>query len=84
MSGNPAAEALRIVGRDLDLRGIKTFIIRCDRNGFVVNGGYQPPPSVMPVTVHYASAISIASSSTQRTTIAYQQQEIFRVLRKFY
>jgi len=56
VSGNPAAEALRIVGRDLDLRGIKTFIIRCDRNGFVVNGGYQPPPSVMPVTVHYASS----------------------------
>lgn len=56
MSGNPAAEALRIVGRDLDLRGIRTFIIRCDRDLFVVTGGYQPPPAVMPVTVHYASS----------------------------
>lgn len=53
---NPAAEALRIVGRDLDLRGIRTFIIRCDRDLFVVTGGYQPPPAVMPVTVHYTSS----------------------------
>lgn len=55
MSDSHVAEALRIVGRDLDLRGIRTFIIRCDRDLFVVTGGYQPPPAVMPVTVHYAS-----------------------------
>jgi len=54
VSGNCVAEALRIVGRDLDLRGIRTFIIRCDKDLFVVTGGYQPPPAVMPVTVHYA------------------------------
>src|SRR5689334_19930631 len=55
MSDSRVAEALRIIGRDLDLRGIRTFIIRCDRDLFVVTGGYQPPPAVMPVTVHYAS-----------------------------
>lgn len=55
-NSNPVAEVLRVVGRDLDLRGIRTFIIRCDRDLFVVTGGYQPPPAVMPVTVHYTSS----------------------------
>jgi hypothetical protein len=53
VSGNSVAEKLRIVGRDLDLRGIRTFIVRCDRDLFVVKAGYQSPPAVMPVTVHY-------------------------------
>lgn len=55
MSAKTIAEALRIVGGDLDLRGIKTFIARCEPDLFIVRGGYQPPPAVMPVTVHYAS-----------------------------
>lgn len=56
MSGKGFAETLRIVGRDLDLRGIRTFILRCDHDLFVVKAGYQPPPAVMPITVHYASS----------------------------
>lgn len=56
MSANCIAEALRIVGRDLDRRGIRTFIARCERDLFIVTGGYQSPPAVMPVTVHYASS----------------------------
>jgi len=48
------SEVLHIVGRDLDLRGIKTFILRCDADVFIVTGGYQSPPAVMPVSVHYA------------------------------
>jgi len=48
------SEALRIIGRDLDLRGIRTFIVRSDADGFIVTGGYQPPPAIMPVTLHYA------------------------------
>lgn len=47
------SEALRTIGRDLDLRGIRTFFIRCKVDFFVVEGGYQPPPALMPVTVHY-------------------------------
>ena len=47
------SEALRTIGHDLDLRGIRTFLIRCEANLFVVEGGYQPPPAVTPVTLHY-------------------------------
>lgn len=46
-------EALRTIGHDLDLRGLKTFSIRCDDDVFVVDAGYQPPPAAMPVTLHY-------------------------------
>ena len=47
------SEALRTIGSDLDLRGIKTFTIRCDANRFVVDAGYQAPPAATPVTLHY-------------------------------
>lgn len=68
MSDNPVAEALRIVGRDLDLRGIRTFIVRCERGLFIVKGGYQSPPAVMPVTVHYAlSDVDRVLSATDNT-----------------
>ena len=50
------SESLRIIGRDLDLRGIRTFIVRCDADLFIVTGGYQSAPAVMPVTLHYASS----------------------------
>ena len=48
------AETLRTVGEDLDLRGIKTFAIKCEADLVVVEGGYQSPPAVTPVTLHYA------------------------------
>jgi len=47
------SEALSVVGEDLDLRGIKTFAIRCDGDLVVVDGGYQAPPAPTPVTLHY-------------------------------
>jgi len=50
------SESLRVIGRDLDLRGIRTFIVRCDAELFIVTGGYQSPPAFMPVTLHYASS----------------------------
>ena len=56
MPGNPIDEKLRIVGRDLEFRGIRTFILRCEDDLFVVRAGYQPPPAIMPVTVHYQSS----------------------------
>lgn len=65
------SEALHIVGCDLDSRGIKTFIIRCDADGFMVTGGYQSPPAVMPVTVHYTdSDIERHIGETDRGSVA--------------
>jgi hypothetical protein len=54
MSASFCSQALRTIGHDLDLRGIKTFLIRCEASLFVVEGGYQSPPAVTPVTLHYA------------------------------
>lgn len=54
MSASFCSEALRIIGEDLDLRGIKTFRIRCEADRFVVDGGYQSPPASTPVTLYYA------------------------------
>jgi len=54
MSAN-CSEALRMIGHDLELRGIKTFLIRCDADVFVVEGGYQSPPAITPVSLQYAS-----------------------------
>jgi len=48
------SEVLRTVGEDLDLRGIKTFAMRCEADLFVVDAGYQSPPAATPVTLHYA------------------------------
>ena len=48
-------DALRAIGQDLDLRGLKTFSIRCDSHLVVVEAGYQPPPAAMPVTIHYCA-----------------------------
>ena len=51
---SPCSAALRTIGRDLDWRGIRTFLIRCEANLFVVEGGYQSPPAVTPVSLYYA------------------------------
>ena len=53
ISPNFCAEALRTIGHDLQLRGIKTFLLQCDADLFVVEGGYQSPPAITPVTLHY-------------------------------
>jgi hypothetical protein len=53
ISSNLCAEALRTIGHDLQLRGIKTFVIHCDTDLFVVEGGYQSPPAITAVTLHY-------------------------------
>jgi hypothetical protein len=45
--------ALRCIGQDLLLRGIKTFEICNEGNRYIVQGGYQPPPAPMPVTIQY-------------------------------
>jgi hypothetical protein len=55
MSGSFCSEALRIIGEDLDLRGIKTFLIRCEADLFVVDGGYQSPPAPTPVSLYYTA-----------------------------
>jgi hypothetical protein len=52
-SGNSYSEALRTIGQDLELRSIKTFLIRCEAHLYVVEGGYQSPPAPTPVTLHY-------------------------------
>jgi hypothetical protein len=54
MSASFCSEALRTIGQDLDLRGIRTFRIRCEADLFIVEGGYQAPPAITPVTVHYS------------------------------
>ena len=47
------SKALGTIGQDLDLRGLKTFSVKCDDGLFVVDAGYQSPPAFTPVTLHY-------------------------------
>ena len=54
MSPRFTAEALRSIGEDLELRGIRTFLIRFEGDLFVVEGGYQSPPAATPVSLHYS------------------------------
>jgi len=53
MDSDFISNALRTIGRDLDLRGLKTFSLRCEDDLFVVDAGYQSPPASTPVTLHY-------------------------------
>lgn len=55
MSASPSPEALHVIGHNLELRGIKTFLIRCAPDLYIVEAGYQSPPAATPVTLHYAS-----------------------------
>src|SRR5262245_56518592 len=48
------SQALRAIGQDLEARGIKTFVIRCDADLYVVEAGYQSPPAPTPLILHYA------------------------------
>ena len=54
MSPSFTPEALRSIGEDLELRGIRTFLMRCEADFFIVDGGYQSPPAATPVSLHYS------------------------------
>jgi hypothetical protein len=53
MSAIAWSKALRAIGQDLEARGIKTFVIRCEADLYVVEAGYQSPPAPTPVTLYY-------------------------------
>jgi hypothetical protein len=53
MSAIGRLEALRAIGNDLEMRGVKTFVIRCETDLYVVEAGYQSPPAPTPVILHY-------------------------------
>src|SRR5882672_844707 len=53
MSAIAWLKALRAIGHDLEMRGIKTFVIRCEADLYVVEAGYQSPPAPTPVILHY-------------------------------
>ncbi|HXG52104.1 MAG TPA: hypothetical protein VNN77_11945 [candidate division Zixibacteria bacterium] len=45
--------ALRCIGQDLELRGLRTFVIEPEAGQYLVRCGYQSPPAEMPVTLSY-------------------------------
>ncbi len=49
------SKALRAIGQDLEIRDIKSLDLRYRDNNYIVQCGYQPPPSPIPVTLHYSS-----------------------------
>ena len=53
MSAIAWSKTLRAIGQDLEARGIKTFVIRCEADLYVVEAGYQSPPAPTPVTLYY-------------------------------
>ena len=53
MSAIAWSKALRAIGQDLEARGIRTFVIRCEADLYVVEAGYQSPPALTPVTLYY-------------------------------
>jgi hypothetical protein len=49
------SDALLMIGQDLDRRGIKTFDVRCVAGLYIVEAGYQSPPALTPLSLHYTS-----------------------------
>jgi hypothetical protein len=47
------SEVLRVIGQDLEVRGIKAFDIRAEGENILVQCGYQVPPAATPVTLSY-------------------------------
>jgi hypothetical protein len=47
------SEVLRVIGQDLEIRGIKAFDIRAEGDKILVQCGYQMPPAATPVTLSY-------------------------------
>lgn len=56
MSAIAWSKALRAIGEDFEARGIKTFVIRCETDLYVVEAGYQSPPAPTPITLYYTVA----------------------------
>jgi hypothetical protein len=50
------ATALRCIAQDLERRGLKSFDIRRQEKNYMVECGYQEPPSAMPVSLNYDAA----------------------------
>ncbi len=48
------SKALRAIGQDLEIREIKSLDLRHRDKNYIVQCGYQPPPSPIPVTLHYS------------------------------
>jgi hypothetical protein len=48
--------ALRCIGQDLEIRGLKTFDIRADGDEYEVLAAYQEPPAPTPVAIRYSLA----------------------------
>ena len=55
MSAIAWLKALRAIGQDLEMRGVKTFVVRCEADRYVVEAGYQSPPAPTPFILHYTS-----------------------------
>lgn len=53
MSALSYSEVLRVIGQDLETRGIKAFDITDDGKQILVQCGYQVPPAETPVTLSY-------------------------------
>src|SRR4249920_3633502 len=53
MSDFSNARALRVIGQDLETRGLKTFDIRFVGGRYKASCGYQTPPAPTPVTLEY-------------------------------
>jgi hypothetical protein len=47
------SDMLRVIGQDLEIRGIKAFDIRDEGERIFVQCGYQDPPAQTPVTLYY-------------------------------
>jgi hypothetical protein len=47
------SEVLRVIGQDLEIRGIKAFDILAEGDKILVQCGYQMPPAATPVTLSY-------------------------------
>lgn len=50
------ARVLRVIGQDLEARGLKAFDIRCSRDRYEADCGYQAPPAPTPVALVYSVA----------------------------
>jgi hypothetical protein len=47
------SEVLRVIGQDLEIRGIKAFDLRDEGEKILIRCGYQMPPAATPVTLSY-------------------------------
>lgn len=53
MPAESYSEILRVIGQDLEIRGLKAFDIRDEGDRICVQCGYQVPPAATPVTLYY-------------------------------